>query len=83
MAVAGDFAVDQVNDVLGNVGGMVGNPFDVARGGVKVKGGVDVRGICLYEIVQIGNQLAVEIIDDVVAPAHFARRFDVEPHKSV
>ena len=42
--VTDDGAFDEVDDVLGDVGGVVGNAFDVSRGGEKLNGRFDEVG---------------------------------------
>ena len=72
MAMAGDFAVHEVNHVLGNVRRVIGDPLDVPRGRVKMKRRFDVARIRLDQRLHVGDHLAIEFVD-VVVPRQTSR----------
>ncbi len=64
--MADDLALDQVDDVLGDVGGVVGDPFQVADGAEQGQARLDVRRRPPHRPDDLGDDVGVEAVDLVV-----------------
>ena len=56
--VTNDIAFDQIHNILGNIGGMVGNAFQLAGCGEQMQAGVDIGGGLLHRCTDVVDDLA-------------------------
>jgi len=73
-----DGPFDEVDDILGDIGGMIGDSFDVSGGREQLDGGFDQGRIGSHEIDEVVDDFAVEFIDVVIAGADFAGKVAVQ-----
>src|SRR3990172_10018222 len=81
-AVADDFALDHIHDVLGDIGGVVCDPLQVPRHGKQVGGALDGFRIPLHHPPDHIDDLAVVVVHYIVLGADPAGGVSVAGHES-
>ena len=61
--MANDLAFDQIDDVFRDVGGVIGNSFDVPRRGKQTQRGFDELRIALHHLHEFDDDFAIEFIE--------------------
>src|SRR6266404_796020 len=74
---------DHVDHVFGDIGGVVGDAFQVLRHQDQLEGGVHDRRIAHHIGQQLAENLVAELVDLIVAREHGARQFDVTAHQRI
>src|SRR5882672_2250513 len=81
-AVADVEAADPVDDVFGDVGGVVGDAFEMARGQDELKAGTDERGLAGHVLKEMLENTVAVLIDDIVAFKDLGGHFDIAKDES-
>src|SRR5271157_4749359 len=76
-------AFDQEENILGDIGGMVGKPFQVARHKHEVDSLTDRLGVAFHVTDQLLVNRAAQLVDGVVRNQHGAGKLRVAFHKSI
>ena len=82
-AVTDDCAVDHVDDVFINVGGVVADAFQVTRDIQEIEVAFDVFGVLMHKSEELGVVLPVHLVDDVVVGESGGGKIGVEPDEGV
>jgi len=77
------FALDHENYHLGNIPGMVGDPFQILGNIDQLYGPLDTRGILHHIGQEVTLQLDVQIIDELVIAADLGRELRIFLDKGV
>src|SRR5882672_11739425 len=81
-AVADVEAADPENDVFGDVGGVVGDAFEMARGQDELEAGAHERGLLGHALKKMLENAVAVLIDHVVAFENLRGHFDVAKNES-
>src|SRR6202171_4502407 len=76
-AVADVETTDPKNDVLGNVGGVVRDAFEVTRGKNELKARAHERGLLSHVLEQLFENAIAVLIDDIVTFENLRGHLDV------
>src|SRR4051794_32980742 len=81
--MANDLSLDKINDILRNIGRMIGDALEVPRRRKQRQPCLDESGFVGHRRDQVVNDLAVVSIDVVIEPADVASETGVEVDKRI
>ena len=70
--VANDGAGDHIDDVFGDIGGEIGEAFEMACGSHDLYQDIQFLGAEMCAVACFGEQVSVKLVDDVVSGADLA-----------
>src|SRR5690606_38075140 len=83
VGMTNDVALHHENHVLRDIGGEVGDPLQITRGGEQLDGPLDGTRIPLHQALQLAVHAPVDVVDGVVHADHLARHLDVELYQRI
>src|SRR5713226_8209475 len=75
-------AADPVDDVFGDVGGVVGDAFQMARSQDELKAGTDEGGLAGHVLKEMLENTVAVLIDHIVAFENLGGHYDVAKNES-